>query len=354
MLVPLPLPLRPVRLRPAATAPRGGGVVVIVTTSPPLLLLLLLQRVLLPLSLPTPNALRRQSLVTECRPRAKVLASLAPFDLEARGGYDPHVDVAYRAQALVLGGDVGVRASAVRRCRGRGGVGVVVVGAAVLVGVISRVFAQGCHGGAAAGTAIGRSGLGRRRLRPAVLTARLLALVPHAARTRLSAHDATSHPLGNIGTGLAIHVSRKVHEVVKIRYGRILVFFDISLKLGGYGRLDRHALALRSRHCAAVRPPSRSVGHVEMMRHEVGRVPSSSPSSSQLALSLLFFLSLSRLFLPRLSTLSASLSQLREKSLTSWLSYLYESSPPEPLACRAVRSNPVRKRRSGCSTKRKP
>lgn len=77
-------------------------------TTPALLLRFLLQRVLFTLSFTTSNTLGGQPLIAKCRPRTKVLTALAPFDLESRLCYYPHVDVAYRAQALVLGGYVGV------------------------------------------------------------------------------------------------------------------------------------------------------------------------------------------------------------------------------------------------------
>lgn len=76
--------------------------------APRLLLLFLLQRILLSLPFPAPHTLGGQSLVPKRSPRPKVLATLAPLDLKAGGRHDPNVDVAYGAQALVLGGNVGI------------------------------------------------------------------------------------------------------------------------------------------------------------------------------------------------------------------------------------------------------
>jgi hypothetical protein len=49
-------------------------------------------------------------------------------------------------------------------------------------------------------------------------------------------------------------VAREIHEVVEVRYLRILARFEVALKLGRDGRFDRDALSLgRRRHVEVIR-----------------------------------------------------------------------------------------------------
>lgn len=66
------------------------------------LLLLLLNRVLFSLAIAAAEALGSKTLVAKRGPRAKVLATFAPLDLETGGSDDPHVHIAERAETLVL------------------------------------------------------------------------------------------------------------------------------------------------------------------------------------------------------------------------------------------------------------
>lgn len=81
-------------------------------------------------------------------------------------------------------------------------------------------------------------------------------LTARAARTGLAAHYAAPHAIGYVRTRLVAHMSRKVHQVIKLGDLRILKLINIALKLGRDGRLDGHAL-----------PLGRRCHEVEMMWH---------------------------------------------------------------------------------------
>ena len=120
-----------------------------------LFFLFLLKSVFLPLTLTTAKAFGGQALVPKRGPRSKVFASLAPLDLESVLAHHPNIHVAERAQTLVLGRNDG-KAS-------------LLVGEGILASTSLLV---------ALGT--------------------LFVLVPRRARTRLTAHDTTSHALRQI------------------------------------------------------------------------------------------------------------------------------------------------------------
>jgi len=187
----------------------------------------------LPLS--TPDTLGGQTLVSKCCPWPEILASLAPLDLQSCGGDDPDVDIAHGAQSLVLCRNYGIPA------HGGGTVGsilfVMMVGEMVVGEGISWVMGVEVWFAASVMMVQDVIMLGSERF--VVLGLVLLGL---AAGAVSSTHDAASHAILR-DTLFGSHVEGEVDKGGEFRYGAVLHFFNVPLKLGRNWGFKWHALA---------------------------------------------------------------------------------------------------------------